>query len=213
MSFDRIARHYRWLETITFGNALQRARTFWIDKIPPPQRVLIVGEGNGRFLGELMNVHRAIDIDCLDASGQMLRLARRRVLQEHTDASDHVRLLLEDINSWSPPDQPYDLIVTHFFLDCFPRDEVERVVAKLSHASTANAIWLLADFALPETRLARWCAKFWLAAMYLFFRIAAGIRARELVNPTPFLEANNFVCSGRQLWRGGMLKSEYWRRS
>jgi hypothetical protein len=43
VSFDSIAPYYRWIETIVFGNALQRARIYWIDKIPRPGRALIVG--------------------------------------------------------------------------------------------------------------------------------------------------------------------------
>ena len=62
MSFDRLARPYRLLETLAFGNALQRARTFWIDKIPSPKRALIVGEGNGRFLCELLCTYPKIDV-------------------------------------------------------------------------------------------------------------------------------------------------------
>jgi ubiquinone/menaquinone biosynthesis C-methylase UbiE len=213
VNFDRVARHYRWLEALTFGNALQRARISWIEKIPAPQHALIIGEGNGRFLCELVDARGKIDIDCVDASAQMLRLARRRLLQKHTDTSEHVRFLHEDIDSWQPPDHRYDLIVTHFFLDCFPRDEVERIVTKLSHAAAQNAAWLLADFAIPKTPFARWRAKAWLYAMYLFFRTTAGIRAKNLVDPTHFLEANGFVRAGQKLSSGGMVKSEYWRRS
>lgn len=212
MSFDRVARHYRWLEALAFGNALQRARTFWNDKILAPQRVLIVGEGNGRFVCELVESYCDIDIDCVDASAQMLRMARRRLLQRHPDASEHVRFLHEDINSWQPSDRCYDLVVTHFFLDCFPRDEVEQIVSKLSRVATNNAVWLLADFTVPQAKLARWHAKIWLGAMYLFFRLVAGIKAKRLVDPTPYLKANGFSCVGRSLSRGRILKSECWRR-
>jgi ubiquinone/menaquinone biosynthesis C-methylase UbiE len=212
VSFDRLARHYRWLETLAFGNALQRARTLWIDKIPAPQHVLIVGEGNGRFVCALVDAHGKIDIDCVDASAQMLRFARRRLLQKHPDASDHVRFLHEDINAWQPSDGCYDLVVTHFFLDCFRADEVERIVSKLSRAATKNADWLLADFTVPQAKLTRWHAKIWLGAMYLFFRLVAGIKARRLVDPTPYLKTNGFSCVGRSSSRGGILKSECWRR-
>ena len=74
MSFDLLAPHYRWLETIVFGNALQKARTCWISNIPRPKRTLLLGAGNGRFLCELLQVHP--DVDCLDASERMLQLAR-----------------------------------------------------------------------------------------------------------------------------------------
>src|SRR5437016_5407100 len=55
MNFDRVAPHYRWLETVTFGSALEKSRNYWIRRVPRPKRALIVGEGNGRFL----SCHRA----------------------------------------------------------------------------------------------------------------------------------------------------------
>ena len=54
VSFDSIAPAYRTLETIAFGGALQRARVACLGEIGTPRRALIVGEGNGRFLCELL---------------------------------------------------------------------------------------------------------------------------------------------------------------
>lgn len=63
VSFDLVAPHYRWLETIAFGNALQRAQTCWIDTIARPKRTLIFGEGDGRFLCELVRAYPKIDVE------------------------------------------------------------------------------------------------------------------------------------------------------
>jgi len=48
--------------------------------------------------------------------------------------------------------------------------------------------------------------------MYFFFRCAAEITATGLVDPTPYLKANNFVPMSRQSSRAAMLKSELWQR-
>lgn len=207
MNFDRIARHYRWLETVAFGNALQNARTYWIDEIPPSRRALIVGGGNGRFLCELLRAHPKINIDCLDASGRMLELARARVRRLRPESLASVRFFHLDVRNWSPSDS-YDLLVTHFFLDCFPREQVEAIVAKLAQAARPEAVWLIADFSIPDRRFARIRAKFWLRMMYAFFRAAAAVAAKELVDPTPYLHNNGFVRRSRKLSRRGMLKSD-----
>ena len=212
MSFDRIAPSYRLLETIAFGQSLQRARVRWIEKIPRPRRVLILGEGNGRFLCELLRVHPKIDIDCVDTSLQMLTLARTRARQIHPESWQRIQFIHADILKWSPL-KSYDLIVTHFFLDCFPRDEVKAIVDKLAKAAAPGAVWLLADFTIPPAEIfSRIHAKLLLRMMYLFFRCAAGITANSLVDPTPYLEANNFVPMSRQCSRAAMLKSELWQR-
>lgn len=212
MSFDRIASHYRWLEAITLGRALQRARIFWLDQISPRRRALIVGEGNGRFLGELLRAQPDMEIDCLDESERMLDLARARVQLVAPASLAQVRFLQADILSWAPT-RSYDLLVTHFVLDCFPRAEVNAIVEKLARAAAPEAVWLLADFTVPEKGFSRLHAQAWLKAMYLFFGLTAGIAASQLVDAAPYLEAAGFTCALRSLSRGGMLKSELWRRA
>lgn len=212
MSFDRVARSYRLLETIGFGRSLQRARVLSLEKIPRLRRVLILGEGDERFLCELLRAHKKIDIDCVDASARMLSLAQNRARQSQPDSWSRIQFIHADILQWSPRNS-YDLIVTHFFLDCFPRGEVKAIVDKLARAATPNAVWLLADFTTPSTgTLSRVHTKFCLYMMYLFFRCAAGITTNGLVDPSPYLEANNFVPMSRQPSRAAMLKSELWQR-
>ncbi len=207
MSFDGIARHYRWLETIAFGHALHRARTHWIDKIKRPKRTLIVGEGNGRFLCDLLHIHPRIDIDCVDSSDGMIQLARARLQRTCPESFQHVRFFCEDILKWSPCDS-YDLLVTHFFLDCFTCPQLRRVIEKLARAAEPGAAWLIADFTMPRSRLAQIHARCWLKVMYSFFRATTGITAGDLVDPFPFLSANGFVRSASRPSRTGMLKSD-----
>ncbi|HZE58336.1 MAG TPA: class I SAM-dependent methyltransferase [Chthoniobacterales bacterium] len=208
MSFDAVAPWYRTLETIAFGNALQRARVACLDEIGSPRHGLIVGEGNGRFLAELLRTQPAIEIDCVDASERMLHLAQQRLGHD----SSRVRFVRDDITFWAPPAGQYDLIVTHFSLDCFPADQVADIVRKLSHSATGNTVWLLADFRIPSESFDRLRARAWLATMYAFFRVAAGIEARQLVDPSPFLRAAGFTLERQNLLRHGMLKSELWRK-
>ena len=165
-SFDPIAPLYRTLETLAFGSALQSARVAFLSEIGDTRRALIAGEGNGRFLEALLRRHPTIRVDCVDASARMLQLAKARV---HDDA--RVRFLHEDLKVWSPEENAYDLIVTHFFLDCFVEDEIAVIVTKLARAATADAVWLLSDFSIPAGGLAKVHARIWLSAMYRFFRL------------------------------------------
>ena len=207
MSFDLVAPHYRWLETIAFGNALQRARTCWIDTIARPKRTLIVGEGDGRFLCELVRAYPKIDVDCIDASEGMLQLARARLRRMHPESFSRVQFIREDILKWSPR-KSYDLLVTHFFLDCFPVRELHAIIAKLASAAEPGAVWLIADFAIPRKRFARAHARLWLRMMYTFFRASAGIAADELVDPAPCVAGRGFIQTAGKLARAGMLRSD-----
>lgn len=212
MSFDRIARYYRLLETIAFGQQLQRARVCWIDQVPVPKRVLIVGEGNGLFLCELLRVYPNITVDCIDASEEMLNLARARVLATRPESFAQIHFLHHDILNWSPRDS-YDLLITHFFLDCFPRTEMKTIIDKLTEAAAPKAAWLLADFSIPaEGMFARMHSKLWVRMMYWFFRSVARISADQLVDPSPCLQRNEFVRASCEVSCRRMVKSELWRR-
>jgi ubiquinone/menaquinone biosynthesis C-methylase UbiE len=211
VSFDAIAPWYRVLETIAFGGALQRCRVACLNELRSPRRALIVGEGNGRFLCALLQAHPDLDIDCVDASARMLRSARERVERELPDRVHRVRFYQRDITSWSPPEDHYDLVVTHFVLDCFPEAELADIVTNLARSAKPDAVWLLADFRMPPRGFARLRARIWVAAMYRFFRLTAGISATALIDPTPFLQAAGFALARQHLFRNGMLKSELWR--
>jgi ubiquinone/menaquinone biosynthesis C-methylase UbiE len=212
VSFDAVAPWYRALETIAFGDALQRCRIACLGEIGSPGHALIVGEGNGRFLGELLRAHPGAQVDCVDASERMLQFARKRIESEQPDRTDRVRFLQRDILNWAPPENHYDLVVTHFLLDCFAEAELAGVVGIIASAAKTDAVWLLADFRLPDRGFARLHARVWLAAMYQFFRLTARIKATELIDPAPYLQAKGFALAHQYLFRGGMLKSELWRK-
>jgi ubiquinone/menaquinone biosynthesis C-methylase UbiE len=212
VNFDFVAPHYHWMEAIVFGHALQQARTYWIDRISRPERTLILGEGNGRFLCELLRVHPGIEVDCVDSSNTMLQLTRRRLLRTCPESFSHVHFFCEDVLKWSPQ-KSYDLLVTHFFLDCFPRNQLSSIVEKLANAATPNAAWLIADFTEPQTRFARVNAHLLLGLMYTFFGIAAGIAARELVDPFPYLKDNGFSRASVKLSEASLVRSDLYSLS
>ncbi|MDP9004865.1 MAG: class I SAM-dependent methyltransferase, partial [Verrucomicrobiota bacterium] len=207
MSFDAIAPWYRTLERIAFGDDLQRCRIACLSEIAAPRRALIVGEGDGRFLAELLRLHPEAEVDCIDASERMLQLARQRIDEEFSDGVGRTRFRKQDVTSWSPPEREYDLVVTLFVLDCFPASELTGIIQKLARAATNDATWLLADFCMPPRGIPRLRARAWLAAMYVFFRITARIPATELIDPTPLMQFQRFSLARQHLFRAGLLKS------
>jgi ubiquinone/menaquinone biosynthesis C-methylase UbiE len=207
VNFDWLAPHYRWLEAITFGNRLQEARVAFLRQIDSPQRVLVVGEGNGRFLQEFVATYPQAQVDCIEASSPMIALAQDRI------GRAVVRFLKQDIRTVALPPACYNLLVTHFVLDCFSEAVVREIVGKLARAATPVASWLLADFDEPASGWSRGYAKCWIWLMYKFFRLTTRIDARRLVDPSAFLVESGFNCRSRRSIRCGMVKSEWWSRS
>lgn len=202
MSFDFVAPFYRWLETLVFGQQLQAARSAFVRQIGGAQRALVVGDGDGRFLAELVRVQPELDVDYLDASARMLESARARV------GSERVQFVHADLLEATLPEARYDLVATHFFLDCFAEAGLREVVEKLSGSATDDAIWLVADF--RETR--RWFGRLLLATMYLFFRAVAGIEARRLVDYEPLLRAAGFGLTNETISPNELVRSQRWAR-
>src|SRR5262245_15665357 len=155
MSFDVLAPHYRWMEFVLAGEKLQRCRTAFLDQISPPRDVLILGQGVGRFLVECRRQWPSAQITCLDSSSRMLDVARGR-LRRAGLRDERVAFLHADVLTWSAPKDAADLIVTHFFLDCFRPDQLEQIVTQLAQAARPGASWLLADFQLPAAGPLGW---------------------------------------------------------
>jgi ubiquinone/menaquinone biosynthesis C-methylase UbiE len=210
MSFDRLARHYRWMEFILAGSKLQRCRTMFLQRVRGVRNILIGGEGNGRFLGECFRHLPNARITVLDASAKMMDIARQR-LDRRLDLG-RVEFVHADARMWTPSGGPFDLIVTHFFLDCFPEDQLHGVVANLAKAAAQDATWLLADFQMPDRGISRFRAQLILAMMYLFFRVATRLPARRLTPADAFLEAHRFVLRERRETEWGLLRAELWSR-
>jgi len=205
MNFDRLAPHYDWMEQACGGGLLQRARTAWLEELRGCRRILSAGEGHGRFAAACAGRFPAAELTCVEASAGMLRRARART------GPAPIHWHQGDVCDWTPA-ASYDAIVTCFFLDCFPPDQLARVVAKLAAGATADARWLVTDFAVPSKGLAHWRALAVHALMYGFFRLACGLPARRLTPPDVLLQAHGFRLEGRIESNWGLLRADLWRR-
>jgi SAM-dependent methyltransferase len=211
MNFDALAPHYCWMEFLSAGNKLQDCRTTFLDRMRGAKEVLILGEGNGKFLVECRRVLPQAHVTCVDASARMLALAQQR-LERHALNSSQVQFVHADVMTWKPA-VVYDCIVTHFFLDCFRPEQLELLAFKLAGAAARNARWLLADFRVPDTGLCRWRARLILCVLYLFFRMATRLPANDLTAPDHVLERHGFKLRERRVREWGLLHTDLWERS
>src|SRR4051812_16165576 len=171
VNFDLLAPHYTWMEKILAGSRLQRSRVAWLDALAGRENILIAGVGHGHFLRDCARRFPDAKITSVDASQGMLRHAEARARRSgaRMEKLEFVRAALP---AWRPPAAHFDAIVTNFFLDCFPPEELRVVVAALAQGAGDDACWLLCDFAVPDRGLARQRARAVHALMYTFFRRA-----------------------------------------
>lgn len=211
VSFDGIARHYRWLEAVLAGNALQRVRTAFLDRSEPATTALLLGEGAGRFLAPFLQVNRSARVTCVEESGEMIR-RMKRTLQSRGIDGKRVDFVQEDARQWTPPSAAFDLIVSHFFLDCFTRSELELLVPRIAASGRETCTWLIADFQIPPFGVKWMRAQLIHWLMYTFFRIVADLPARRLTPPDPFLRQCGFRLANRVTAQWDLLHSDCWVR-
>ena len=207
MNFNRLAPHYDWLEAIMAGSRLQEVRTQWLHALAGCKHVLSVGEGHGRFAAAFLERFPQAKLTCVEASPAMITMAQQRT----RPWEDRVRWERADTLVWQPA-QKYDAIVTCFFLDCFPQEALTAVVHHLANASSERAIWLVADFAVPDAGPARWRAKAVHALMYAFFHFVVALPARRLTLPDEALMRQGFQLTGRREFEWGLLRADIWHR-
>jgi len=210
MSFDVLAPHYRWMEFVSAGEKLQQCRTAFLDRVAGANRVLILGEGNGRFLLECRRKLPDAKITVVDASAKMLARARRR-LEGQGIAAERIDFVHRDALAWTPEAGGFDLIVTHFFLDCFRADQLEQLIATLARAGAPRANWLLADFQSARAGLARFRSNLILWLMYRFFKAVTRLPANVLTPPDVFIERHGFKLREREVYDWGLLHSDRWQ--
>lgn len=210
MNADRIASSYRWLEYAAFGPALEQARFDFLSHAAQARRVLILGEGDGRFLARLLECNPRASVDVIESSARMIQLARQRV-----PPGDRTRVKFHHIDAASQPwpEGPFDLAVTHFFLDILTFPEAESVILKASGVLCPGAVWLLSEFQEPAAGMRRLHARLWLAAMYRFFWLTTGLRASKLPPYRDTLSQYGLSEIEHRERRFGLIRSQVWRKS
>ena len=199
--FDRLARPYRWLEYLTFGRALERCRFHYLPQLANTQRALVLGDGDGRFAARL----HCTQIHAVDASPAMLALLGRR-------CGGRAHLHTHDLATGLPAQlaTAFDLVATHFFLDCLTTPQVAALAAAVRPRMAPNALWVVSEFAIP-TGFARWPARAVIAALYTAFGLLTGLRTRQLPHYRSALAAQGLVLQHSHNTLCGLLTSELWR--
>lgn len=209
-NFDRIARAYRWMEYLSFGTSLMYVRQLRIPELLNHRRALVYGDGDGRFLARLVRRAPALQVSTVDASVRMLQVAAHRL-----PTGAPVSLVHANALAFQPSreDGGYDLVVSHFFLDCFSENEIACLVERVNAAAADAAVWIISEFAVPRAPIARMLGRWIIGALYPAFQLMTGIEAGRLPDHGEMLKRGGWrlADSRERLW--GLLISERWLRN
>ncbi len=213
VSFDGVARPYRWLEYVTLGRALEQCRFRMLPQVRERRQALVLGDGDGRAVQMLLDETPALSVDTVDTSAVMLGLLRSRCrsaveagrLRTHCEAAE------EFAGRLRAGDGRYDLVTTHFFLDCLSSAAVEGLVRQVVAAMTEDGVWVVSEFRIPQGWL-RGPATVLVRGLYAAFRVLTGLRVSELPEYEAAMRAAGMQRVERRLSLGGILTSELWAR-
>ena len=171
------------------------------------RHALVLGDGDGRFLAALLAANPHLHADAVDTSAAMLHLLTPtlRQHQRRTRLQTHHATALT-----FAPTGPYDLVVTHFFLDCLSQPDLESLIARIAPTLAPGALWLISDFRIPPGSM-RLPARILVRSLYLAFRILTGLRTTHLPDhATPLTDAGLTRIAHHHSF-GGILTSELWQ--
>lgn len=207
--FNLIARPYRFLEYLTLGRTLKNCRNHYLSQLLDCRRSLILGDGDGRFLAELLAQNPHLQADAIDTSSTMLQLLRKRCEAAVPDAKNRIRTHQSNALTF-PLQNSYDLIVTHFFLDCLIQPELNALINRIAKNTHPGTLWLISDFRIPSGPM-RYPAKLLVRSLYLAFHLLTGLRTTSLPDHTTPLTQAGFVKISHEHRLAGILTTELWQ--
>ncbi len=199
---------YRWIEYAAFGPVLERHRILYFGRLSHAERILVLGEGDGRSLVHVLNSSFAAQVDVIDSSAKMIALAKSRIAP-----TSRVRFQCANALDRTWAEKHYDAIVTSFFLDCFHEDEARALMRGLAESLRPGGIWLVNEFAIPSSGWRKWKAQVWISTMYRFFGLTTGLRVRKLPPIGRLMTELGMTRTDLKESFGRMVASEVWTKN
>ncbi len=208
--FDPIARLYRWMEYLTFGPMLERCRFHFLPQCAGARHALVLGDGDGRFTARLLAANPKVEIDAVDSSAAMLAELQRRAQAQSIGKTPRLRTARADLRDFIPIRSGYDLVVSHFFLDCLTDDEVAALVERIIPHLASNATWLISEFAIPKKGWRRIGGRLLVRFLYFAFEKMTRLHVRQIPDYARILTARGFRRQQQYHSLGGLLVAEIW---
>lgn len=193
------------LGSIVFFGALHRSQTFFLSRLQKSDNVLVVGGGTGRFLVDLLKVGESLKVTYVDISPGMILKAKKKV--NKLGKSEHVEFICGGLESI--PNGKYDLICTHYFLDCFEEGELFGVIQQFKSLLSKDGLWHFTDFYLDDS--SSMFRKSFVSFLYFFFRSFCGLKVKKLANFKELFSKNGLQLKEEGYFYRGLLRTGLYR--
>lgn len=219
-NFDRVAGIYDRLLRLTSGRLIARSRRALLSEVTAGRHALIAGGGTGEFLTDLAATGIFQRITCVDVSAKMLFRARRRWeawrrKMSGNAESSFVEFVQVDVRRELPvAPGSVDLVVTNYFLDVFPADELEVVMKRLDTSLAARGLWYFSDFVnRPQGSFLRWIFGSGIRLLYAFFNCMTGMVNTRLPEYDVHFARLGYIQTAERRFFGGLLACRLYRKT
>lgn len=215
LGFDRLAPIYDLLLTLFSGNLIPRIRRSLLKIVPPREHALVLGDGTGRFLCELMATDRIGRATCFDISDAMIHRASRRWAARGRN-TDQVSFHAAGLPIPEGLPDRYDLVCTNFFLDVFTDEELDPVFRQIDAALVPDGLWYYSDFCYPDAAIHPFenaGARFIVRMLYVFFEWICGLRARALPDVKKCFVNHGYQLIFEEYSAAGMLVCQIFQKT
>jgi len=178
MSFDRLAGFYRYLEYMSFWTLLQKGRRHLFGLVLPYKaKILVIGEGDGRFVAYAHKLRPDLDWIIIESSGKMIAEAKKRI------QSRKISYLQADFLNFEDRDGTcFDAVFCPYFFSCLAQENFEKAMFSISKILKSGGILRMVDFRDPRSMdgIGQFLQSCVLKVLYLFFRKTAQLEANRL---------------------------------
>ncbi len=205
--FDRVAGLYPQLERLVYGRKLERGRLAFLPELTTAKNLLLLGEGNGRFLQKLLDANPSCTVTVVEISPRMIAHARKRLTPAQRE---RVTWRQDSVLTVDLPAAGFDAVVTHYLFDLFPPRDQERLLQTGLKALAPGGLWQDTEFLAdaPGT-LSHLRNRALLAASYRFLGAWCDFPARRLSEPRPLMEAARLQLQAEKIF-GHLLSARLW---
>jgi ubiquinone/menaquinone biosynthesis C-methylase UbiE len=204
-NYNRIAPYYKLLVKLVFGRSHEQAQRCFLNLVEGP-RILVVGGGAGSFLPHLLKLKPELEIDFLEPSRQMVKLAKKELT---TDQRRRVNFIEKPIEKAAFPVENYQAILVYFFFDLFPKSKSKVFFKQLSRLLKKEGIWLIADFYPPK----RWHHKIVVKLMFIFLRYTTCAETAHIYRYEDLFQDSSLQKKGTYNFYQGLIFSSWYKKT
>lgn len=207
VNFSNITPIYDLLGTLAFAGRLHKSQQYMLELYPKSvENILIIGGGTGKFLTEIVSSIKFNELIYIDISPGMIKSARKKIVKNSPDQLSNIEFICGGINNL--PKKDYDLVITHYFLDCLTPESYLKIVEELKNSLKPTGLWSMVDFYNTNQDPLK---KRFISLLYRFFHITCNLPSIQLTDFDSWFN-KNMNRLNRKEFIGGLLKSTLYKK-